>query len=303
MENFKIYVVSNIEKFKSFCEEKLGNNITADDYIALESFKEEQVHLVPKYRSIIDEYYIKPKSQQESKFDIYLNIKDNWIKKNLIKILEDDIDELLDNDIIEGLEEHKDWVDTFAYKVIDQCKFNEKILPCLTDEESIAYLSILNRFYNNTTDIFIVSDNDKFKILVKDSKVGTLEILPYTTLEKYDLLNFIKKDIIEYCKCKINQEKSEITLDGINYSFGLSRRFAYGKMIKYVRDGKYVARGIYKDGSDNVKVVHTFGRTEKEAIHRLREKMELLTGHTTENTKKTLDLYKDCIDDKNDYDI
>ena len=303
MKNFKIYVVTDVEKFKSFCEEKLGNNITADDYITLESFKEEQIQLIPKYYSMKDKYYISLTSKQESIFNIYLNIKNNWIKKNLINILENDIDDLLDDDIIEDLEEHKNWVDIFAYKIINQDKFNEKILPCLTDEEAIAYLSVLNRSYNNTTDIFIVSDNDKFKILVKNTKVGKIEILPYTTLEKYDLLNFIKKDVISYCKCKINKEEGEINLDGIHYDFELSQRFAYGRMIRPVREDKYVARGIYNDKLGNAKVTHAFGRTGKETIHKLREKMEKLSGHSAKSTQKTIDLYNDHIDTQCDYDI
>ena len=39
MGDMKIYVVLNIDNFKKLCEEKLGENITADDFIALESLK------------------------------------------------------------------------------------------------------------------------------------------------------------------------------------------------------------------------------------------------------------------------
>ena len=54
MGDMKIYVVLNIDNFKKLCEEKLGENITADDFIALESLKKVQVHLVPKFKALIE---------------------------------------------------------------------------------------------------------------------------------------------------------------------------------------------------------------------------------------------------------
>ena len=81
MGDMKIYVVLNIDNFKKLCEEKLGENITADDFIALESLKKEQVHLVPKFKALIEKYYIRANSEEKSDYDIYIKIKGNWFKK------------------------------------------------------------------------------------------------------------------------------------------------------------------------------------------------------------------------------
>ena len=135
MEDMKVYVVLDIDNFKKLCEEKLGNRITADDFIALESLKKEQVHLVPRFKALIEKYYIRVNSEEKSDYDIYIKIKDNWFKKDLIDITERDIEKLQDNNTIESLEEYESWKDTFAYKIIDEDKFNNNILPKLTDEE------------------------------------------------------------------------------------------------------------------------------------------------------------------------
>ena len=303
MGDMKIYVVLNIDNFKKLCEEKLGENITADDFIALESLKKEQVHLVPKFKALIEKYYIRANSEEKSDYDIYIKIKGNWFKKNLIEITERDIKELQDNNTIEDLEEYESWKNTFAYKIIDEDKFNDSILPKLTDEEIIAYSSILSRFNNENNDIFLINYNDRFKIFVRDAKINQLQLMPYNTLNKEDLLDFIKRDIIQYSKCRINEEKSLIKLDENTYFYTLSRRFAYGnRFLRQIRDGKYVARAFCNDKFNNKRVIHAFGETEREAKEKLREKICLIMGHRAEDTKKTMKVYEELMD-KDDYDI
>ena len=151
---------------------------------------------MPKFKALIEKYYIRANSEEKSDYDIYIKIKGNWFKKNLIEITERDIKELQDNNTIEDLEEYESWKNTFAYKIIDEDKFNDSILPKLTDEEIIAYSSILSRFNNENNDIFLINYNDRFKIFVRDAKINQLQLMPYTTLNKEDLLDFIKRDYI-----------------------------------------------------------------------------------------------------------
>lgn len=104
MEDLKIYIVMDANKFKNLCKEKLGDKITVDDFIVLDSINDERIHLVPKYSVFIQKHYIHSIPQDRADFDIYIKLKDRWVQKNFVKIKHEDIKELVSNNTIVDLE-------------------------------------------------------------------------------------------------------------------------------------------------------------------------------------------------------
>ena len=144
MKDLKIYVVSNIDKFKELCEKKLGKNITPENFIDMENFRNDKVHLVPRNIPYeILNYYV---PNTLLRYDIYVEIQGEWKLMDITNIDEKDIEELLENNAIEDLEESKNWKDIFAYEVIDIKDFLKQVDGKITDKEMITLLSIQDNY-------------------------------------------------------------------------------------------------------------------------------------------------------------
>lgn len=300
MEENKIYVVINEDSFKEFCEEKLGEDITADDYINMEKFKNEKIHLVPHY--FPNKYYIRPNS---TKYDIYINIQDEWEINNIVNITEDDIEELLDDNSIEDIETHKHWKDILGFKVIDRQSFVESLLPSLTDEEAIRLIKILSRSYKTTSySFYLIYDKESCNIYIHDNRFNNSYKLPFTTLDKEDLTNLIRQNSIRNINCKINENGKLINFDDNISDIVITPHYSQGiRILK--RDDRYIIRDYIRDNYFNpVKHITVVGSTEKEAIHKFRVALteSFLNkdrfGH--KDILKTLEMYQHIIESHED---
>lgn len=274
MEDLKIYVVLNVDKFKDLCEKKLGKAITPEHFIDMENFRNEKVHLVPhNIPHGILKYYANNKL---SNYDIFVEIQNEWQLMNITEITDKDIEELVEDEVVVDLKSFEEWKDIFAFEVTDIIEFFKESSEKITDKELISLISTWNRCIGNF-EIFIIEDEDEYSILYKDGKINALRKLPYSTLDKEDVLNFLKNDLIENCKCKINNETNLINIENSTYLvkdfFGRLR----GISLRQSTTGKYIARGIIKtnnrDEFHNWRMINTVGETETDAVQKLKEKL------------------------------
>lgn len=268
MKDLKIYVVSNIDKFKELCEKKLGKNITPENFIDMENFRNDKVHLVPRNIPYeILNYYV---PNTLLRYDIYVEIQGEWKLMDITNIDEKDIEELLENNTIEDLEESKKWKDIFAYEVIDIKDFLKQVDGKITDKEMISLLSIQN---NYNLDIFLINTDNEFSIMYKNHKANILRELPYTKLDDQDILDLIKNDVISSSRCQINNDFDSIKLENekieIHPSRGMNNIF-----IRIRPDGKYDVRIRIRNGDlYRTNMVRAIGNTESQALKSLKERL------------------------------
>lgn len=301
MEKPKIYVVMNVNKFKKLCEEKLGDDITANDFIDMEIFKNEKVHLIPNH--LPNRYIVGPNIRH---YNIYINLQEEWKEKNIVNITERDIEELLEDNAIEDIETHEHWKEILGFKVVDKQSFYDNILPSLTDEEAIGLLKTLSRSYKINVDhiFYLVYDKDIFYIYIHDSRANTSYKLPHTTLDKENLTDLIKQNSVNNITCKINEHSKLINFDGNISNICVMSGFSQGiKILK--KNNRYIIREYIRDGLLNpIGHIGVIGSTEKEAIHKFRNALteNLLSrniyGH--KDTSKTFEMYKHVIKSQED---
>lgn len=298
MEESKIYIVLNATRFKELCEEKLGDEITADNYIEMEKFRNEKISLVPQ--NIPNKYYI---NLDVPRYNIFVNIQDKWKLNNIINLTDDDIEELLDDDAIEDIETYRHWKETLAFKVTDKETFYNDILPSLTDEEAV---SVLKRLYqrnrgNVEYNFYLVYDEDRCHIYIHDSKFNTSYKIPYTTLDKEQLTNLIKEESVETISCKINEETDYINFEDNISNIRRVNGFSHGIRIYKVND-RYVIRDTLREDYYKRYSMSVSGSTERETIHKYREVLtsnllnKRLFAH--KDVARTMDMYKHVIEDK-----
>ena len=204
MEKQKIYVVNNVNEFKEWCEKKIGDRMTADDYIELEQLDDREIHIVQ--RPILIENCIE--------YDVFTKMPIGWERNDLVSIRDVDIEKLLEEQIIEVLERKKDML---AFKVTDAKKFYSGISNDIKDNEFISMISMLGRQRNNPV-IYLINytDND-FKVLFRDGKINILRELPESVLDKEKILELFKKDIIACVKCEYNEKLKSMRFEKENY--------------------------------------------------------------------------------------
>lgn len=266
MENSKIYVILDIDKFNNFCEEKLGSDITADDFIYMESFRNEKVHLVPKYGATTN-YYITGKS----KYNILVNVRNEWEEKNIVSITDRDIERLLEDDIIQDEKEFKKWEKTFSYEVSNLVEFYKYVDGKFSDKEMLLLLSNNNR---SNFDIYTVKIKNEYVIMYKDSKIDILRILPNARLTQKEILDLINNDVLISDKCKINYEDNSIKLDNKLFAIS-SMNKVFPRINMMLRpDGYYDVR-IRANNTNPYKVsmVRAVGKTEQDALRSLKNKL------------------------------
>lgn len=289
MEKPKIYVILNVDKFNHFCEEKLGSEITADDFIAMETFRNEKVHLVPKYGTITTNYY---HSATKSKFNILVNVHDDWEEKSIVPITDKDIENLLSDGIIQDEKEFKQWENTFSYEVSDLVKFFKYVDGKFSDIEMISLLSAntLNKY-----DIFVVNIKNEYIIMYRDSKINCLKCLPNARLYKKDILDLINNDILISDKCKVNYECDAIKIDDKPYLMLLSTKSSPNIYMRIRPDRRYEVRIRTRNiDSHQISMARAFGKTEQDAIHSLKQR--LLNRINAPNV--TMRAYKHLIESK-----
>lgn len=268
MENSKIYVILDVDKFNNFCEEKLGSNITADDFISMESFRNEKVHLVPKYGTVVTiNYYLHGKS----KYNIFVNIRNEWEEKNIVSITDADIEKLLEDDIIQDEKEFKKWENTFAYEVSSLVDFCKYVDGKFSDKEMLLLLS------NNTRsnfDIYTVKIKNEYVIMYKDSKFDILRILPNARLTQKEILDLINNDVLISDKCKINYENNSIKLDNKLFEISSMNRGFPRINMRLRPDGYYDVR-IRTNNTNpyQTSMIRSVGKTEQDALRSLKQKL------------------------------
>lgn len=294
MEENKIYVVTNINRFKELCEFKLGSNITADDFIEMENFKDEKVHLVPRYAS--NKYYIHP---NRSQYDIYVKIQDEWHLKNIINITEQEIEDFIEEDVIEDIETNKHWKNVVGFKVLNKYSFYEKIFPTLTDKEAICVIKTLSKYakINTNYNFYLIIENNKTHIYLHNDSINVSFKLPYTTIDKENLNYLIRNSIILNIPCKINHYDELIKFNNETSDIGL-REGLSANINFYERNNRYMIRDVIRNYfSNNLKRIYVTGSTEKEALHKLRN---TLSEHFfNKDISPTLEMYKHLLIDKN----
>lgn len=288
MENSKIYVVLDIDKFNNFCEEKLGVDITADDFISMESFRNEKVHLVPKYGAATTNYYISGKS----KYNIFVNIRNEWEEKNIVSITDRDIERLLKDDIIQDEKEFEKWENTFSYEVSSLVEFCKYIDGKFSDKEMLVLLSNSSR---SNFDIYTVKIKDEHVIMFKDSKFDILRILPNARLTQNEILDLINNDVLISDKCKINYENNSIKLDNKLFEISSMNSVFPRVNIRLRPDGYYDARiRTHTTNPYQVSMVRAVGKTEQEALNSLKNR--LLNSLNTPNV--TMRAYQHLVEPK-----
>ncbi len=284
----KIYVVSDIDEFKEWCEEKIGDRITAEDYIELEKLNGKDVHIV---QHPFDSYSI---GTSVIEYDIYAKKSNRWERNDIIKIVDIDIKELLEEDVIEELEEKKD---ILAFKVIDAKKFYNEILNDIEDLEFICMIYMIGRQRNNP-DIYIINDaSDYFKILFRDGKINLVRGLPESILNKEKVLALFRENIITGVKCEYIKKSNSIKFGEQQYFLTNGSNNLRGVTIREDKE-RYIATTYLKKPNSIVIPARGLGKNEREAITNLKNRVASYLGHDTE---KIINLYQKQID-KEDYD-
>lgn len=267
MENSKIYVVLDIDKFNNFCEEKLGSDITADDFISMETFRNEKVHLVPKYGAASINYYTTGKS----KYNIFVNIHNDWEEKNIVSITDIDIEKLLEDEIIQDEKEFEKWENTFSYEVSSLVEFCKYVDDKFSDKEMLSLLSTNNR---SNFDIYTVKIKNEYVIMYKDSKFDILRILPNARLTQKEILDLINNDVLISDKCKINYENNSIKLDNKLFAISSTNKGFPRINMRLRPDGYYDVR-IRTNNTNpyQISMVHAVGKTEQDALRLLKNKL------------------------------
>lgn len=298
MEESKIYIVLNANRFKELCEEKLGDEITADNYIEMEKLRNEKISLVPQ--NIPNKYYI---NLDVPRYNIFVSIQDKWKLNNIVNLTDDDIEELLDDDAIEDIETYRHWKETLAFKITDKETFYDDILPSLTDEEAIGVIKRIYQRHRCHVDynFYLVYDEDCCHIYIHDSRTNTSYKIPYTTLDKEQLTNLIKEESVENVSCKINENTEYINFEDNISDIRRVNSFSHGIRL-YKVNNRYVIRDTIRDDYFKRYGMTVSGSTEKETIHRYREVLtrnflnKKLLGH--QDIARTMDMYKHIIEDK-----
>lgn len=290
MDKPKIYVVMNANKLKDLCEKRLGNDITADNYIDLEGFRDEKIYLIKK--DFPDAIYIGTDIPQ---YDMYINVQDEWKLNNIVNITDTDIEELLENHDIEDIKIYRNWKEVLGYKILSNQTFCRRILPLLTDEDSIRAIKMLSRNPKITDRVYLVYDNDCAYIYINTYNISYK--LPQTVLSKECLSDIIQYEAVENISCKINEDNKLIKFDNKTMHIMSSKPLTI-RVLQ--RNNRYVIRTYIRDiPGYSTKNINVFGNTKEEAIYRLRHIMEDdfskkvindLFGH--KDIKSTLDLYK-----------
>lgn len=302
MEEQKIYVVMNINRFKGLCLEKLGDEITADDFIDMESFKSEKVHLIP--HPLPNNYLVGPNIRN---YDIYINLQEKWQEKNIVNITNSDIEELLEDDALEDIETYEKWKETLCFKVDKKECFYDKIFPLLSDTEAISLIKTLTRTHkiNVEYNFYIVYEEDTANIYIHNSFINTVYKFPFTTLDKDELSDLIKDEIVSNCECKINEESESIKLDNKLSNIGPERGFLRDIRILKTQDYYMIREPFRNSYREDYRPVIVKGSTAKDVIYAYRRKLtefffsrDRLFGH--KDFSKTYDIYKHLIDRSKD---
>lgn len=286
MEKQKIYVVNNVNEFKEWCEKKIGDRMTADDYIELEQLDDREIHIVQ--RPILIENCIE--------YDVFTKMPIGWERNDLVSIRDVDIEKLLEEQIIEVLERKKDML---AFKVTDAKKFYSGISNDIKDNEFISMISMLGRQRNNPV-IYLINytDND-FKVLFRDGKINILRELPESVLDKEKILELFKKDIIACVKCEYNEKLKSMRFEKENYFLTDTKNNLRGIIIRS-NTLKYVAMTHLRKTDNEYRqseLVYGFGKNESTAIKNLKSRLVSYLDH---DTKKIINLYQKQIE-KEDY--
>ena len=291
MEFYKPFVVLNADKFIELCEKKLGDNITADDYILFESFKDEKIHLVPRFTYIL---YIE---NRKINYDIYINIKNEWIEKNIVDIDCKDVEELLDDDVVVNIEDYEKFKNKIAFQITNNALFIDKFFEKLTDSEACAFSK------KSKHNIFLIEDKNSYTIYVENEKICALDILPFTKLDKNDILYLINNDAIKNVKCKVNSEDAIINISNTNFNIMINHRDLQEPLV-LARNNRYVAKTNVKinDSMSLNKIVTAYGNTPVEAKQRLKEKIQNLLSRETNSRNITFEMYKHLIKPHDDKD-
>lgn len=288
MKELKIFVITNVEKFKELCERKLGTNITAEDYIEMATFKNEHVFLVPQVLPTILGSYV------TEKYDIYNTHPEDGKVSNIVEINEDDITKLFYSGSLEDMKSHYEWKNTLGFKVTDMNCFYKKLLKILTPEEIVAVQNVLNRSdkAKYKYEFYIIS-NEKDSTIYMNNEIRNLAYkLPYTNLCNNDLSYFIKNSIVKTIDCKTkntNLLKFEDKVYRIAPDDCFLRCFhLYKHTDRYEAKATIKGENIHKNRS-----FHAWGKTEQEAKEKLQKKLNKALAHG--DIKITSELYKDLL--------
>lgn len=292
MKDLKVYIVKNVDDLKKLCEKKLGDTISAEDYIEMERFKNENVYLVPHVPHGNRTYL-------QERYDIYNATKNNGRLENIIAITLDDIDKLLSHDSIEDLRDYQNWKTILGFKVVDTRRFYDKLFKIVSPEEFIAIINILNRTnkarYNY--EFYIARDDKTTNIYMKNEKTGFAYKLPHTELNDIDLSYLIKNSIVETIDCR-TKDTNEMNFAGRLCYILPDNTFLRNFSIEKKNRG-YIAKAIIRGNaktSDKYITVH--GDSIEDARNKIQEKMQQALAHT--NTNITSKLYNDLIIDEKD---
>lgn len=299
MKKQKIYAVNDIDKFKEWCEEKIGDRITAEDYIELEQFNDKEIHIV----QCLNDNYISPILIQNYignsviKYDICIKESNGWETNNIMRLTGTDIKELIEEGVIEELERKKN---ILAFKVINAKQFYNEISNDIEDKEFISMISMIGRQRDNAIIYLINSEENDFKILFRDGKVNMLRELTESILDKEKILALLKEDIIANVKCEYSEKADIIKFEKQDYLLASTRNNWRGIVIRS-NTNRCIATTYLKSPSDTPnrdKILAAYGKNESVAIKRLKDRLVRYLDHDTE---KIINLYSKEIE-KEDYD-
>ena len=287
----KSFLVINAENFVKFCEKKLDTDITADDFILLESFKDEHINLVTPSSSVLDI------CRGISKFDIYIKIRNSWIKRNIVDIYYSDILELLDDDTIMDANEYINWKDKLAFEITDINRFMKDYFKRFKDSEAIQLFKTLHNRPGDKNIYLVADDKGLYSVLVNDIRTMELNELPLTKLTELDILYLIKNDLAKNVKCKVNKYRTDIIVN--DKLIHIRPTFRYLKLPnkRYNSKNKCIFEVSYLDKFHKYRTVATCDENEKIALENLRQKLEKVFGHECNDMEKTTELYKNVIVD------
>jgi len=103
---------------------------------------------VPKFKALIEKYYIRANSEEKSDYDIYIKIKGNWFKKNLIEITERDIKELvlLSSTILSSITYNDNVIEKYlSSSVLDSAEENFNIFEIVGSDNFLEFANDDNK--------------------------------------------------------------------------------------------------------------------------------------------------------------
>ncbi|MBO6233626.1 MAG: hypothetical protein J6N78_06220 [Clostridia bacterium] len=274
MDYLKVFVVTNKKAFNEYFKENRNSDLSK----IFDEINDSEIHLVPV--NVPNELTMRYTGYNPQEYNVYINQSEKWQRAAFGLLSESDIDCLIESRTIEDYEEYRHWKKVDLYQVTDKEKFINYIYDRLSDSEKIAIKNNSNKA--GEQQLFIIeiedefSDNYDYKVYIKFENSNIAHIFPDITLDDNDIFA-LSQSTIKSLDCKLHDKYKNLSINDSKDYILLTEREGYGFPKVIFRNNMYIARTFLRDEKKRGYMplrVQAFGSTRKEALEKLKEKIE-----------------------------